>query len=368
MCTVLVIESNPGIRERIAEVLQPALYTVVCANSTPSALHVALNEKPEVILCSLTPTSPTSPTNSTNSTTAPASSSSAHLAHSSPIDAFAVLQAVRTNTQLMATSVILFGSAVDDNARRHAMNSGADDVLTFPCSDAELLEAVSARVRRARDIVSAAQREDVHEIDAATLRRVGKTHMYKKNDVIYTDNSAAHAIYYLVHGKVKTYRTHEHGKDFITGLYADGQFVGYSAALSNTPHTDVAKALDDSEIIEVPRSEFLTVVLHSAVMSQRFLQVLADELISKDESLVRLAYNSVRKRVADALVALERHYHDSAESFRIAISRENLANLSGTATETTIRTLHDFKEEKLIEIHGSTIQILNLEKLRSMRS
>jgi CRP-like cAMP-binding protein len=362
MCTVLVIESNSGIRERIAEVLQSALYTVVCANSTAAALHVALNEKPEVILCSLNSTNSTSPTNST------ASSSSAHLAHTLPVDAFAVLQAVRTNTQLISTSVMFFASTLDDNARRHAMNSGADDVLTFPCSDAELLEAVSARVRRARDMVSAAQREDVHEIDATTLRRIGRTRTYKKNDVIYTDNSAAHAIYYVVHGKVKTYRTHELGKDFITGLYADGQFVGYSAALSNTPHTDVARALDESEIIEVPRSEFLTVVLHSAVMSQRFLQVLADELNSKDESLVRLAYNSVRKRVADALVALEQHYHDSAESFRMAISRENLANLAGTATETTIRTLHDFKEEKLIEIHGSTIQILNLEKLRSMRS
>lgn len=356
MCTVLVIESNSGIRERIAEVLQPAMYTVLRAHSTAQALQLALSEKPEVFLCSLS---------STNSTT---SSRSANTVHSSPVDAFAVLQAVRADTQLMAVSVILFGSMVDDHTRRHAMNSGADDVLTFPCSDAELLEAVSARVRRARAAMYAAKREEAHEIDVTTLRRVGRTHMYKKNDVIYTDNSAAHAIYYVVHGKVKTYRTHELGKDFITGLYADGQFVGYSAALSNTPHTDVAKALDDSEVIEVPRSEFLTVVLHSAVMSQRFLQVLADELISKDESLVRLAYNSVRKRVADALVALERHYHDSAESFRIAISRENLANLSGTATETTIRTLHDFKEEKLIEIHGSTIQILNLEKLRSMRS
>jgi CRP-like cAMP-binding protein len=168
---------------------------------------------------------------------------------------------------------------------------------------------------------------------------------------------------------VKTFRTHELGKELITGLYGDGMFFGHIAALEEKLHTDAAQALDESEVIVIPNTEFLGVLLQSAVMSHRFLRMLADELDSKDDSLVRLAYNSVRKRVADALLALERQYHmSSPDPFHITISRENLANLAGTATETTIRTLHDFKEEKLIDIKGSTIEILNLEKLKTMRN
>jgi len=97
--------------------------------------------------------------------------------------------------------------------------------------------------------------------------------------------------------------------------------------------------------------------------------MLSDNLREKEEQLLKLAYNSVRKKVADALVTLYNRYNkDGSINFTISISREDLANLAGTATESTIRTLSDLKDEKLIDIQASKITVLNYEKLSKMKN
>lgn len=366
MKTILLVGFNDESRIHITEVLQMASYTIVHARTGREAVGVAVREHPDLVMCSM---------------------------ESESFDAYGLLRMLNSNRATSGIPCILCGDFTGKSEIRRAMESGADDVLERNCSDAEMLGAVSSRLLRFSNRNQAEERysdailgEKVNGaaepdlslsgtmsntsdgIDVSLLHKHGRMKRFKKNETIYTEESTPHAVYYLVRGKIKTYRTHELGKEYITGLYAEGQFFGHIAALEEKVHTDAAQALDESDIIVVPNSEFLTVLLHSAVMSQRFLRMLADELDSKDDSLVKLAYNSVRKRVADALLALERQYHVTPDPFHIAISRENLANLAGTATETTIRTLHDFKEEKLIDIKGSTIRILNLEKLKSMRN
>jgi len=104
-------------------------------------------------------------------------------------------------------------------------------------------------------------------------------------------------------------------------------------------------------------------------VSKKFIHMLSDNLAEKEEQLLHLAYNSVRKRVAEALVSLHNRYKkDHEPQFSMNISREDIANLAGTATETTIRTLSDFKDEKLIDIKGSTISIVSFDKLSHLRN
>ena len=96
----------------------------------------------------------------------------------------------------------------------------------------------------------------------------------------------------------------------------------------------------------------------------QFIKLLAKNITEKEEQLLGLAYNSLRKRVADALMTLQNKYHSSKkENFSIHISREDLANIAGTATESLIRTLSDFKSEKLIDIKDGYIILLNEKKL-----
>ena len=100
-----------------------------------------------------------------------------------------------------------------------------------------------------------------------------------------------------------------------------------------------------------------------------FVKLLSDNILEKEKQLVNLAYSTVRKRVAEALVLLyERYSRESDQNFSISLSREDLANIVGTATESLIRTLSDFKEEKLVEIRGSNITILNIDKIRSLKA
>jgi CRP-like cAMP-binding protein len=97
--------------------------------------------------------------------------------------------------------------------------------------------------------------------------------------------------------------------------------------------------------------------------------MLSNDLKDREEQLIKLAYNSVRKRVAEALVTLyDRYKKDGEAVFSINISREDLANLAGTAPETAIRMLSDLKSEKLIEIKGSVVTILDYDKLRKVKN
>jgi CRP-like cAMP-binding protein len=119
----------------------------------------------------------------------------------------------------------------------------------------------------------------------------------------------------------------------------------------------------------LPKDDFNNLVYRNAEVSRRFIKMLSDDLQEKEEQLIKLAYNSVRKRVAEALVTLANRYRkDDDKTFSMNISREDLANLAGTATETTIRTLSDFKDEALVDIKGGTITVLNYDKLAGMRN
>ena len=100
---------------------------------------------------------------------------------------------------------------------------------------------------------------------------------------------------------------------------------------------------------------------------QRFIQLLANNISEKETQLLNLAYSSLRKRVADSLIKLSTKYKtDGDRPFTIEMSRENLANIAGTAKESLIRTLSDFKDEKLIDIRAGEIVILNEKKLQDL--
>ena len=119
----------------------------------------------------------------------------------------------------------------------------------------------------------------------------------------------------------------------------------------------------------IPKEDFFSLIYKNAEVSRKFIKMISDNLQEKEEQLVKLAYNSVRKRVAESLTTLYNRYKKDGEAkFSMNISREDLANLAGTATETTIRTLSDFKEEGLIDIKGSSITVANYDKLFSMKN
>ena len=136
--------------------------------------------------------------------------------------------------------------------------------------------------------------------------------------------------------------------------------------LENSVYKDTAEALELTELAIIPKQDFEDLLNKSAEVSRQFIQLLAKNVAAKENMLLALAYNSLRKKVAESLLMLQKKYQYKEENFSIDITRENLASIAGTATESLIRTLSDFKNEKLIEIAGGNITIINRKKLERL--
>jgi CRP-like cAMP-binding protein len=254
------------------------------------------------------------------------------------------------------------------------MELGADDYITKPFDGTELLNAVDSRLKRVELLkkqlnpnlegLNQLQIESSNTNVVAHLVEQRSVNTYKKKQVIYTEGNHPLQLYYVISGKVKTFKTNDDGKDLVTELYSPGDFLGHVALLQSGVYKETAEAMDDTELAIIPKNEFEDLLNSNWEVAHKFISLLAKNVADKEAQLLNMAYNSLRKKVADALVTLKLKYHKPGnELFSIDISRENLATIAGTATESLIRTLSDFKSEKLIEIRDGHISILNEKKL-----
>jgi CRP-like cAMP-binding protein/CheY-like chemotaxis protein len=352
MKKILLIEDNKDMRENTAEILELANYKVTAAKNGKEGVEHALKDKPDLIVCDIM---------------------------MPVLDGYGVLHMLAKNDETAGIPFIFLTAKAERTDFRKGMEMGADDYVTKPFDDIELLNAIESRLKKS-EIMKKEFSRDVNGLnefissakgldDLKKLSEEHDVHRYKKKEIIYDEGNYPKGIYFINKGKVKTYRTHELGKELITGLYKEGDFFGYLALLEDEKYADSATALDDSEIYLIPKEDFFSLIYKNAEVSRKFIRMLSDNLQEKEEQLLNLAYNSVRKRVADALVTLHSRYKKDGEAnFSMNITREDLANLAGTATETTIRTLSDFKDEGMIEIKGGSITLLHADKLAQMRN
>ncbi|HMO61701.1 MAG TPA: response regulator [Ferruginibacter sp.] len=344
---LLLIEDNDEIRENTAEILELAGYKVSTAPNGKTGVELALNNRPDLIVCDVM---------------------------MPVLDGYGVLHLLNKNPELKGIPFIFLTAKSERSDFRKGMEMGADDYVTKPFTDIELLTAIESRLKKTEMLKSNFETVATPAADTisakAALENFTKdrhTNHYKKKQVIYSEGNHPTRLYYIEKGKVKTCKTNSDGKEFTVGLYKEGEFIGYLAVLEGTVYKETAEAIDDTDIAIIPVEEFTTLIDSNKAIMQQFIKMLAKDVTEKEEQLLGLAYNSLRKRVADALITLLHKYRkESSEKFSIQISREDLANIAGTATESLIRTLSDFKSEKLIEINGGSITIINEKKLTDM--
>jgi len=189
---------------------------------------------------------------------------------------------------------------------------------------------------------------------------------YSKKQTLYQERKRPRFLYYLVKGKVKAVRMHEDGKEYITDIFSDGDFVGYQALIEDKNYDDSAVILEESEIMQIPKEDFLQMIYGDINVAAKFIRIITQNVKEKEERLLNLAYSSLRKRVAKALVDIHGKYNADGGSKPLEISREDIAHYIGTATESLIRTLSDFKAEKLIVIKDGKITIASIDKLKNL--
>ena len=352
MKKILLIEDNSEVRENTAEILELANFEVWQAENGKLGLELAQAQKPDLIICDIM---------------------------MPVLDGYGVIHMLSKNPETASIPFIFLTAKSDRSDLRKGMEMGADDYITKPFDDVELLRAIESRLKKSDALKSEYSRnveginrffdevKGVEELKKLSEKR--KVKHFKKKETIYSEGNLPNYLFFLAKGKIKTFKAHEYGKEFITSLYKQGDFFGYVSLLEESIYPDSAEALEDSEVYLIPKEDFHSLIHSNFAVMKKFVKMLSDDITEKETQLVNLAYSSVRKRVAEALVLLESRYKaNQNENFSMSIAREDLANIVGTATESLIRTLSDFKDEEMIEIKGSQITIKNSEKLKKLRA
>jgi CRP/FNR family transcriptional regulator, cyclic AMP receptor protein len=350
MKTILLIEDNDDIRNNTTEILELSNYKVITAENGKTGLEKAIEHIPDLIICDIM---------------------------MPVLDGYGVLHAVHKNEAIKNTPFIFLTAKTERSDFRKGMELGADDYITKPFDGTELLNAVDSRLKKL-DLLKQIFNPGMDGLNnlveasfgAAALQSLTEDrsiNKYKKKQNIYTEGNHPNRLYYMVKGKVKAYKTNDDGKELVTDLFSPGDFLGYIALLEGTVYKDTAEALEETELAVIPKEEFDDLLNKNAEVAKKFIQLLAQNISTKENQLLGLAYNSLRKKVAEALIQLQKKYQKNEdEKFIIDISRENLATIAGTATESLIRTLSDFRSEKLIDIKDGGITIINQKKLENL--
>ena len=349
MKKILLVEDNMTIRNNTREILELSNYKVITAENGKVGIEKALQEKPDLIICDIM---------------------------MPVLDGYGVLHAIQKNNDIRNTPFIFLSAKTERTDVRKGMDQGADDYITKPFTGTELLNAIDSRFKKQQMLQEVSQQglEGVKELmgihstkrtllDFTEGRNINK---YKRKQVIYAEGNHPNRLYYIMKGKVKAYQTNDDGKDLVTELYNTGDFLGYIALLEETVYKDTAVALEDTEIAVIPKEDFDELIMKNADVARKFIQLLAKNVAAKERQLLNIAYNSLRKKVADALLRVKEKYQQNEEQFTIIVNRENLAAIAGTATESLIRTLTDFKNEKMIDFKDGKIVITNPQKLKGM--
>jgi CRP-like cAMP-binding protein len=350
MRSLLVIDDHDEIRENIAEILTLAGYKALTAENGKKGVELALKEKPDLIVCDIM---------------------------MPELDGYGVLHLLRKNPESADIPFIFLTAKTERRDFRKGMEMGADDYITKPFDDIELLNAIEIRLKKS-DILRGkypSGEKGANEL-MKDLRVSGLLNMqlddYETEDLfkkktLYGEGKRPKYLYYLKSGKIKTYRIHEDGKEYITNLFTPGDFMGYLPLLENKSYEDTAEVLEEAEVILIPREEFLSLVYNDMNIASKFIKLIAQNVQEKEERLLNLAYGSLRKRIAKALLEIYAKFNKTAGGTQsLDISREDIAHYVGTATESLIRTLSDFKAEKLIEIKEGKIRIVDTAKLNNL--
>ena len=347
--SILVIDDNADIRDNTAEILELAGYKTFTAENGKRGVDIAMKEKPAVIICDIM---------------------------MPELDGYGVLHLLRKIPDTQNIPFIFLTAKTERSDFRKGMEMGADDYITKPFDDIELLNAIEVRLKKSEilDAKYSSTQQGVSQFirdikDSGLLKQLSDQYdveSYPKKQTVYQLGKRPRFLYYLSKGKVKAFKLHPDGKEYITDLYSEGDFIGYSALIEDKNYDEAAVVLEEAEIMQIPREDFLQMIYNDISIAAKFIRIITQNVKEKEERLLNLAYSSLRKRVAKALVDIHSKFNTGHQNKPIEISRDDIAQYVGTATESLIRTLSDFKAEKLIEIKDGKIIIANVDKLKNL--
>ena len=194
-----------------------------------------------------------------------------------------------------------------------------------------------------------------------------KTVFFNKGEALFEEGSNVDGIYFIENGTAKLYKLGFNRKEQILRFIKEGDIIGYRALLIDEAYQATAEAMSDLQAIFIPSDVFLHLLEVDSQLSYTMLQKISFELGESSNTVTFLAQKTVRERLAEVLLLLEQKLGTDPEGFiKISLTREEIANLIGTATESAIRLISEFKQDDYIAVEGRNIKILNHEKLKKL--
>jgi CRP-like cAMP-binding protein/CheY-like chemotaxis protein len=337
MKKVLLIEDDDIVRENTAEILELANYHVETAKNGRIGIEKAKMFLPDIILCDIM---------------------------MPEIDGYGVLQ-IHSREPIISRIPFIFITAKTEHSDvRKGMNLGADDYILKPFQESELLAAIESRLKRREAFENKkinSSKNQYKSID--DLLTPDKLNSYQKDYTIYCEGNNSKYLYFILKGEVKTYKITPDGKELITAILKEGEYFGYSSFFIKSPHSEYAVCLSNSSIYKILKDDIIDLIEENPIYAFEFIAKLSENLKEFKEQLLHMAYGSVRKKTATTLLNLAKKSKIENE---IKVSRSDLASITGIAKETLIRTLTDFKEEKLITTSRNVVKIINSDKLKKI--
>jgi len=350
MKTILLIEDDTTLRENTAELLELSNFRVITAPNGRIGIDKVNEHLPDLIVCDIL---------------------------MPEIDGYGVLESVSKNPKTSHIPLIFLSAKTEHKEVRKGMNLGADDYISKPFEEEELISAIESRLAKAEivfKVLPISKRNDEKNGDSI-LRNLnelknffednGGILNFSKGDLIYKEGARSNKIYLIQKGVVKSYKMNGNGKELITALYKADDFLGFTSFAKSIIYQESVMAVEDVQVAEISKKELKEIIGNNKEVSVEILNLLSDNISDIKKQLLQMAYGSVRKKTARTILQFAKILDKKPED-AIKISRYDLASVAGIATESLIRTLSGFKKKGLIEIKGRNIRILDLEKLNAI--
>lgn len=349
MKTILVIEDDTAVRENTTEILELSGYSVLTAANGKLGIEKAFKTQPDLVVCDIM---------------------------MPKTDGYGVLEALGENETTRSIPFVFLSAKTEHKEIRKGMDLGADDYLTKPFEESDLLSAIESRLAKA-DILSSGEpsvpslspdeEDEMRNLNALKnhFDDNGKLSTYKKGTFIYKEGEHSNLVYLILKGVVKIHQMDEKGKELTTVLHKADDFLGLNSFEKNTPYKETATAVEGTELVSLSKQDLKRILEENKHLAMELLDVMTDNLSEIKRQLLQMAFSSVKRKTAQTILQFV-NVLDKKSSDNIRISRADLASVAGIATESLIRTLSSFKNDGLIEIEGRNIKILDIQSLKEM--
>ncbi|WP_243472715.1 MULTISPECIES: response regulator [Winogradskyella] len=349
MTKILLIEDDTVLRENTAELLELSNFEVITAPNGELGLKAININTPDIIVCDIM---------------------------MPKLDGYGVLNEVTKNSKTKHIPFIFLSAKTEHQDVRKGMNLGADDYITKPFTEDELISAIKSRLAKASILKDKGQdnvqnySEKDELINLNDLKNFfddyGNEFTYNKGDVIYREGDHSNFIYLITKGAVKCHKLDSKGKELATSLYKEDDLFGYTSFTHNLPHKETATAIKKTKLVGLSILQLSEIIKNNNKLAVALIDHLTDDLSHIKDQLLEMAYSSVNKKTASTILQFAEKINRRPND-PIKISRNDLASVAGIATETFIRTLTNFKEQGLIKSEGRNIVVLDVEGLKQIK-